>query len=69
MCTFGAWSEDDWRKDMERKLSRHTIRNGSEHESLAESSHDAWIHLIEATASREKYRYRIILKGNWLFFV
>ena len=44
----GAWSEEDWRKDMERKLARHTIRNGSEHESLAESSHDAWIHLYRS---------------------
>ena len=50
----GAWSEDDWRKDMERKLSRHLTRNGSEHESLAESSHDAWIHLYRSHAfSRE----------------
>ena len=50
----GAWSEDDWRKDMDRKLSRHMMRNGSEHESLAESSHDAWIHLYRSNAfSRE----------------
>ena len=50
----GAWSEDDWRKDMDRKLSRHMMRNGSEHESLAEASHDAWIHLYRSNAfSRE----------------
>jgi predicted metalloprotease with PDZ domain len=41
----GAWTEDDWNKDWTRKMKRHNDRNGMNHESLQESSHDAWIHL------------------------
>ena len=41
----GAWTEEDWKKDWTRKMKRHYDRNGMEHESLQESSHDAWIHL------------------------
>ena len=44
----GAWSEKDWRLDFERKMKRHTMSNGMHRESLAESSHDAWIHLYRS---------------------
>lgn len=51
----GAWTEKDWRKDFDRKLKRHTSRNGMQYESLAEASHDAWIHLYRSNAfSRER---------------
>jgi len=64
----GAWSEDDWRKDMERKLSRHTIRNGSEHESLAESSHDAWIHLYRSHSFSREIQISYYLEGELAIF-
>ena len=63
-----AWSEDDWRKDMERKLSRHTIRNGSEHESLAESSHDAWIHLYRSHSFSREIQISYYLEGELAIF-
>ncbi len=64
----GAWSEDDWRKDMERKLSRHTMRNGSEHESLAESSHDAWIHLYRSHAFSRETQISYYLEAELAIF-
>ena len=49
-----AWTEKDWRKEFD-KLKRHTSRNGMLYESLAEASHDAWIHLYRSNAfSRER---------------
>ncbi len=41
----GVWSEKDWRKDLERKMKRFNNGRGNEHQSLATSSHEAWIHL------------------------
>ena len=64
----GAWSEEDWRKDMERKLSRHTIRNGSNHESLAESSHDAWIHLYRSHSFSREIQISYYLEGELAIF-
>ena len=64
----GAWSEEDWRKDMERKLARHTIRNGSEHESLAESSHDAWIHLYRSHSFSREIQISYYLEGELAIF-
>ena len=64
----GAWSEEDWRKDMERKLSRHTIRNGSKHESLAESSHDAWIHLYRSHSFSREIQISYYLEGELAIF-
>ena len=64
----GAWSEDDWRKDMERKLSRHIVRNGSEHESLAEASHDAWIHLYRSHAFSREIQISYYLEGELAIF-
>jgi predicted metalloprotease with PDZ domain len=64
----GAWSEEDWRKDMERKLARHTIRNGSNHESLAESSHDAWIHLYRSHSFSREIQISYYLEGELAIF-
>ena len=64
----GAWSEEDWRKDMERKLARHTIRNGSDHESLAESSHDAWIHLYRSHSFSREIQISYYLEGELAIF-
>ena len=64
----GAWSEEDWRKDMERKLARHTVRNGSEHESLAESSHDAWIHLYRSHSFSREIQISYYLEGELAIF-
>ena len=64
----GAWSEEDWRKDMEKKLARHTVRNGSEHESLAESSHDAWIHLYRSHSFSREIQISYYLEGELAIF-
>jgi predicted metalloprotease with PDZ domain len=64
----GAWSEEDWRKDMERKLGRHTVRNGMSHESLAESSHDAWIHLYRSHSFSREIQISYYLEGELAIF-
>ena len=60
----GAWSEDDWRKDFLRKMKRHTTRNGMNTESLAESSHDAWIHLYRGHAFSRETQISYYLEGE-----
>ena len=64
----GAWSEADWRKDMERKLNRHKTRHGSEHESLAEASHDAWIHLYRSNAFSRETQISYYLEAELAIF-
>ena len=64
----GAWSEEDWRKDFERKLKRHLIRNGMEHESLSESSHDAWIHLYRSNHFSREIQISYYLEGELAIF-
>lgn len=60
----GAWSEKDWRKDFLRKMKRHTTRNGMNTESLAESSHDAWIHLYRGHAFSRETQISYYLEGE-----
>ena len=60
----GAWSEEDWRKDFMRKMKRHTTRHGMEIESLAESSHDAWIHLYRGHAFSRETQISYYLEGE-----
>jgi predicted metalloprotease with PDZ domain len=60
----GAWSEEDWRKDFMRKMKRHTTRHGMESESLAESSHDAWIHLYRGHAFSRETQISYYLEGE-----
>jgi predicted metalloprotease with PDZ domain len=60
----GAWSEEDWRKDFMRKMKRHTARHGMELESLAESSHDAWIHLYRGHAFSRESQISYYLEGE-----
>ncbi len=64
----GAWSEEDWRKDLERKLGRHLNRNGMTHESLAESSHDAWIHLYRSHSFSRETQISYYLEGELAIF-
>jgi len=65
MCVrSGAWSEEDWRIDFERKMKRHTVRNGMHRESLAESSHDAWIHLYRSGPYTRESQISYYLEGE-----
>ena len=64
----GAWSEADWRKDFLRKMKRHTLRNGMEKESLAESSHDAWIHLYRSHEFSRESQISYYLEGELAIF-
>ena len=60
----GAWSEEDWRLDFERKMKRHTANNGMLRESLAESSHDAWIHLYRSGPYTRESQISYYLEGE-----
>ena len=60
----GAWSEDDWKIDFERKMKRHTNANGMHRESLAESSHDAWIHLYRSGPYSRESQISYYLEGE-----
>ena len=60
----GAWTEDDWRKDFQRKMKRHTTKNGMSRESLAESSHDAWIHLYRSGPYTRENQISYYLEGE-----
>ena len=64
----GAWSEEDWRKDWTRKMKRHTDRNGMEHESLQESSHDSWIHLYRPNSYSREVQVSYYLEGEMAIF-
>ena len=64
----GAWSEEDWRKDFLRKMKRHTLRHGMETESLAESSHDAWIHLYRSHSFSRETQISYYLEGELAIF-
>ena len=65
MCVrSGAWSEDDWRLDFERKMKRHTQGNGMHRESLCESSHDAWIHLYRSGPYTRESQISYYLEGE-----
>ena len=65
MCVrSGAWTEEDWRIDFERKMKRHTVRNGMHRESLAESSHDAWIHLYRGGPYTRESQISYYLEGE-----
>lgn len=65
MCVrSGAWSEEDWRLDFERKMKRHTTGNGMHRESLAESSHDAWIHLYRSGPYTRESQISYYLEGE-----
>ena len=60
----GAWTEEDWRLDFERKMKRHTANNGMLRESLAESSHDAWIHLYRSGPYTRENQISYYLEGE-----
>mgnify|MGYP005720787659 FL=1 len=60
----GAWTEEDWRLDFERKMKRHTASNGMLRESLSESSHDAWIHLYRSGPYTRESQISYYLEGE-----
>jgi len=60
----GAWTEEDWRLDFERKMKRHTANNGMLRESLSESSHDAWIHLYRSGPYTRESQISYYLEGE-----
>ena len=65
MCVrSGAWTEEDWRLDFERKMKRHTQGNGGHRESLCESSHDAWIHLYRSGPYTRESQISYYLEGE-----
>lgn len=64
----GAWTEDDWNKDWTRKMKRHNDRNGMIHESLQESSHDAWIHLYKPNSYSREVHISYYLEGEMAIF-
>jgi len=65
----GAWDEEQYRKDFTRKYKRHLSRNGSNYESLAESSHDAWIHLYRRHEFSSERQINYYLEGELAIFV
>ena len=60
----GVWSEEDWRKDMTRKLRRFNSGTGNDHQSLATSSHEAWIHLYRPHAYSRESTISYYLEGE-----
>ena len=64
----GAWSEEDYRKDWTRKMKRHLQRNGMSHESLQESSNDAWIHLYCPNSYSREVQISYYLEGELAVF-
>lgn len=64
----GAWTEEDWNKDWTRKMKRHNDRNGMNHESLQESSHDAWIHLYKPNSYSREVQISYYLEGEMAIF-
>lgn len=64
----GAWTQEDWCKDWMRKMKRHSDRNGMQHESLVESSHDAWIHLYRPNSYSREVQISYYLEGEIAIF-
>ena len=49
-------------------MKRHTDRNGMQHESLQESSHDAWIHLYRPNSYSREVQISYYLEGEMAIF-
>ncbi len=60
----GAWSEQDWVIDLTRKIKRHRNMSGNDHQSLAESSHEAWIHLYRPHCFSNETTISYYLQGE-----
>ncbi len=60
----GAWSEKDWIDDLQRKMKRHLSMSGNRHQSLAESSHEAWIHLYRPHCFSNQTTISYYLQGE-----
>ena len=64
----GAWSKEDYFADLKRKLKRHHSRSGINSQSLAESSHEAWIHLYRSHAYSRETQISYYLEGELSVF-
>ena len=64
----GAWDIKDWKDEWKLKLKRHLSNNGSEIESLQESSHDAWIHLYRPNSYARENRISYYLEAELALF-
>ena len=60
----GAWSTKDWIDDLEHKMSRHVSMSGNLHQSLAESSHESWIHLYRPHCFSNQTTISYYLQGE-----
>ena len=61
----GAWAQEDWDEEFNLKVNRHLNRHGASHESLAESSESAWVHLYKRTAWSSERRINYYLEGEF----
>ena len=61
----GAWTEENWKEEFNLKVNRHLNRHGAAHESLAESSESAWVHLYKRTAWSSERRINYYLEGEF----
>ena len=64
----GVWSEDDYRIDFKRKMKRHLRGDGNSKQTLAESSHEAWIHLYRPNPHATEHRISYYNEGELALF-
>ena len=64
----GAWDLKDWKEEWKLKIKRHLANNGSQIESLQESSNDAWIHLYRPNSHARESRISYYLEGELALF-
>ena len=64
----GAWVDEDWIADMERKLERHFTGNGNQHQCLSMASYEAWIHLYRPHSHSRESQISYYLEGELALF-
>ena len=64
----GVWSERDYRIDFKRKITRHLRGNGNSQQTLAEASHEAWIHLYRPSPHATEHRISYYNEGELALF-
>ena len=64
----GAWDDNDWIKDMQRKLERHFTGNGNQHQCLSMASYEAWIHLYRPHSHSRESQISYYLEGELALF-
>ncbi len=63
-----AWDDNDWIKDMERKLNRHVTGDGNKHQCLSMASYEAWIHLYRPHSHSRESQISYYLEGELALF-